>query len=202
MADFNADILYANRITCGALEMPAVDAPGGYVVATDGVGHLGLVPSSGGPSTAPTSAYAEQSTTYTGNLLIGDHVKFTTAIYTLGMSISIDTTTPYTSAPNVASLGRVGLQGGQRYFLDAALTSVTFVDHVATVTLAWHDANTGAQVGSVVTMGGDGNSNPIVTNGHCRAYYNPGATTRVELRIVANNGLISINHASVRVDTL
>ena len=49
------------------------------------------------------------------NLGTNDHVKFNTITSSYGDKISLDTTTAYTSAINVASIGRFSLKAGSRY---------------------------------------------------------------------------------------
>jgi collagen type VII alpha len=71
-----------------------------------------------------TTSYlkATLGTSQTTNLTAGtDHIKFDTVQTNFGSDITLDTATAYTSAQNVASLGRFTLKAGKTYRLTASL---------------------------------------------------------------------------------
>jgi hypothetical protein len=60
------------------------------------------------------------------NLGTNDHVKFNTITSSYGDKIILDTTTSYTNAINVASIGRFRLKGGSRYKVNFQLLRMDF----------------------------------------------------------------------------
>jgi hypothetical protein len=60
------------------------------------------------------------------NLGSNDHVKFNTITSSYGDKIILDTTTSYTNAINVASIGRFRLKGGSRYKVNFQLLRMDF----------------------------------------------------------------------------
>lgn len=179
----------------GALTYPSVDATSGYVLMTNGAGVLSLQDVS---SAGESAAMAEVTALYNTNLSAGDHVKFTTIGYALGADITVDTTTTYTTTANVASLGRITVAGGKKWLCAVDIASFKFNLHNSTFTMQWFNADANTAIGSPIVVNGDGGANPDQCRAHLRAYFTPPsspATVRIEVRITAATGLLSITRA-------
>ena len=122
---------------------------------------------------------ADQST----NLNAGDHVKFDSVARSSGSSITLDTSTAYTSTANVDSIGRFTLQGGKTYRLTAITNVVIFDDATGNVDISWYDADSGTSLSdlgslrSYTSTFNEGKS-PVV-----QTIYTPSVDTRIEVRL-------------------
>jgi hypothetical protein len=192
-----------NGLINGAVTFPTTDGTSGQVVTTNGAGVLSLqtIP----PGSGQSSAFAEVIALYSTNIGVGDHIKFNTVGYALGGNITVDTTTTYTSAANVASLGRATVAGGKTYMLTGTIPSVTFSSHLGSLTLQWFNADTTTAIGNSFVFNGDGAISPQFCTIIAKSYYAPPAspaTVRIELKITAVSGLNSISRAYLEIDTV
>jgi hypothetical protein len=182
----------------GALTYPSVDSTAGFIMQTNGAGIISFV----NPSATQdiSQIFAELTTSYTSNVAAGDHIKFTTAGFTIGSDITIDLTTTYTNVAAVASLGRITVAGGKAYLLEGRITSFIESSHLGTMTLQWFNSDANTAIGNPLTYSGDGALAPQICFPDLKAYFNPPAspaTVRVELRITANTGITTFVRGDV-----
>jgi hypothetical protein len=129
--------------------------------------------------------------TNTTNITSTDHVKYNTVLLQLGTSITLDISTPYTSALNVNSLGRFLLQPGKTYELEGDIGDVG--GGAGYAIYKWYNADTG-----VVINDGTGGSNIVGANlsntdegrNLAKTTFTPTIATRVELRITNFTSLL------------
>lgn len=124
---------------------------------------------------------------YSTNIAGNDHIKFATNIFTRGTGITLDRTTTYTTATNVASLGRITLVANKTYKL-TGYVAVSFSSTTGSfLTTRWWNADTNATIGIQNTWYGGG----VLGNSGTEtiSYFTPTVTTRIELRI---NGIASV----------
>jgi hypothetical protein len=127
---------------------------------------------------------AQELADQTTNIAANDHIKFDTNQASSGGSISLDTSTTYTTTAAVASVGRFTLIGGKTYLLRGTLPSVDFSTTSGTVTYQWWDATNSTALGSsavISTHAISGNG----TGGYAEAVVTPASDILVELRIIA-----------------
>jgi hypothetical protein len=138
------------------------------------------------------SAMAQQAVYYTSNIANGEHIKLDTQGYSSTSNIVINTTTPYTSAVNVNSLGRVTLNGNKAYLLKCETSCQTM--RSAVLSLSWFNADTNTAIGVQKTFS-NGNNN--INSPGCIAYFAPSVPTRVEVRIVNVRNVSRITSVNV-----
>ena len=134
----------------------------------------------GGGGTDKEILYGYVTANYAGNLTTSDHIKFNAVGFEKSSgSITLDTTSPYSSGRGTSSVGRITLQPNKTYKLTGSMNNAEGNDQY--VAAAWYnsDANTrilypvGAPTGGVDRAPGGG----VV------AYFTPNIVTRIELRI-------------------
>jgi hypothetical protein len=115
-------------------------------------------------------------------LSTGDHVAYDQINYTENVgNIVLDTTTGYTGANNVASVGRFTLKAGYTYAMRASVAA-TFTTIGAALAVSWVNSDTGAVIGNTMqannfNQGLNQNNNAIVDT-----IFKPTVDTRVEVR--------------------
>jgi hypothetical protein len=144
--------------------------------------------------------YATEQTT---NLGAGDHVIFNGEYNSAGGSnISLDTSTPYTTTPGAASVGRITLAEGHLFKLVANANQVSGVGNIY---FQWWYTNSdnvgGVNVGNGTRLD-DGTFSPdFASHGDCVAYIytnsGSGGAVLAELRIMENSGMTSIGENAV-----
>jgi hypothetical protein len=120
----------------------------------------------------------------TTNIAAGDHAKFDQVLTTGG--VTLDTTTAYTSAPNVASLGRFTLKAGKTYKLAGHLGDIVYSPNTTNfVAYRLFNSDASISLGGQVTVSSDftSGSNYDGSGGTADAIFTPSVDTRVELRI-------------------
>jgi hypothetical protein len=131
------------------------------------------------------NAFVGQTTT---NLAPGtDHVKFATVNANSGNGITLDTTSPYSSAVNTASLGRFTVKAGITARLAGNLGDISYTSGPANyVTFRWFNSDTNTAVGEQTTVNSDfGGGGYDGGGGFAVAIVSPTVDTRYELRIAA-----------------
>lgn len=126
---------------------------------------------------------AAQST----NRLTGDHFKFDSVEFSQGGAISLDTTTAYTSAANVASLGRFTLQPGATYKLSGHVGVIIAVGG-SSIVHGWYDSDSSVLIGPESQSVTANNGNSFAPDGTITAIFTPTVATRVELRLTLVSG--------------
>ncbi len=128
---------------------------------------------------------ASMSTNQLADLLAGDHIKFDVVVASNGSDITLDTATAYTSADNVASVGRFTLAAGHVYQMDFVTVASTYSGTTGSGVFAFVNADTGAAVSPAALHLPSTGGAQSWYNGNVRGFFRPDAgATRVEVRIV------------------
>jgi hypothetical protein len=127
--------------------------------------------------------------TYSANLGVGDHIKFSN-VYTFGGSdITLDGSTAYTTTLNVASVGRITLKAGKTYSLWGSINNAISPSYGA---YKWVNSDSGA----ILSLVSGGAAPSSVLNRHpgvgAFCFFTPSVDTRVELQLTYG-GLTSVN---------
>lgn len=160
----------------------------------------GTVWSSVGTGTNVVAGYAyvrSSGSQISTNLASTDHVQFTVAMNVVGGDITSDTTTAYTNANGVNSLGRFLLKANRTYELEGSIGDATFSGSANSwVSYSWFNADTGVAINLasqcfVYNTGASGAfSFPSNTSAStiAQSIFSPTVDTRVELRITNSSG--------------
>lgn len=136
----------------------------------------GFIPSSG--------QTVDYSAAYLGTsqaaMVVNDHIKFDSV--TSG-NIPLDASTTYSTALNVASIGRFTLTAGKTYRLEASAPQITTTVAAADAQIAWYNADSGVQLGTAGIVYGQAN-NTIQTSNYVSTVFTPSLNTRVEVRVL------------------
>ena len=126
----------------------------------------------------------------------GDHARFNTVQNSTGGDITLDTSSAYSSANNVDSVGRFTLKAGKTYRLTGTIGDIKYNGSSTSnfVEYAWVNADTGVVINNSGTTinsdwnGGeyDGSMAPSFTT------FSPSVDTRVVLRITSHSSLDEI----------
>jgi len=183
--------LTAADLVVGVLAYPSVDGLAGSVLTSDGSGALTLQPL---PQHTDSMVYGMLNSVQAAPV-VGDHIKFANVMFTNGALVNLDTTTAYSSAANVASMGRFTLTSGHTYKLEAELTNFVFNKHTGSVTLQWYDSDGNSALSQPIVVNGIGGATGAINygHGHINAFITTVADTRVELRVTAASELVSFN---------
>lgn len=128
--------------------------------------------------------------TQSTNIAVGDHVKFDNSAFTRGTAITLDTSSTYSNAANIASIGRVTLAAGKTYKLTAVACTASFSSTSAYLGLKWYNNTASTFLGTVNTWWGS--SFTYTSGGTAAAYITTTVSTRVELRINAVSNLTQL----------
>jgi hypothetical protein len=126
----------------------------------------------------------------------GDHLKFNSVVASSGTSITLDTTTGYTNAANVASVGRFTLTANNTYRIDFNPTYIDLGGTGGYVVLALWDADASAQIGNRSFYYAATGTSHIAGSGIFTTIYTPGSDKRVEVRIIEVNSPFSATDVS------
>lgn len=129
------------------------------------------------------------SSTYSTNVAVGDHIKFDGTVFTKGNNISLDTSSAYSNSNNSASIGRITLAAGKTYKLTGSINNVVSANYNA---MRWYNSDTGAALGVQSGMSSPVSTTDRVPSAGFIAYITTSVATRVELRITWN-ALSSVN---------
>lgn len=121
--------------------------------------------------------------TYSTNVSVGDHIKFDGVAFVRGSNISLDTSSSYTAAPDVASVGRITLAAGKTYKLTGSINNVVSTNYNA---MRWYNSDTNTALGVVSGMSSPVSTTDRVPSAGFIAYITTSVSTRVELRIIWN----------------
>jgi hypothetical protein len=137
---------------------------------------------------------ATLNVTQNANVAQDDHVKFDLVQQSFGSDITLDTSTSYTSAVNVASVGRFTLRGGKTYRLSG--TSGTILGTNGYFVLGWHNVNTNTEInaraGRQFVYSAQASLQNAFSPSAADTIFSPAVDTRVELRIYSNSGITTI----------
>jgi hypothetical protein len=181
--------LTAAGLVVGVLSYPAVDSVAGSILTSDGAGNLTLaLPSANSQSMVYGMLNASQATP-----VVGDHVSFAVELFSKGTLVTLDSTTAYTSAPNVDSMGRYTLASGFSYILEAQVTNLVLNKHTGSVTFQWYNSDTSAVLGQPITVNGSGGATGAIKYGfgNIKAFITTTASSRVELRVMSVADVVS-----------
>ncbi len=134
---------------------------------------------------------AHMQTNQTANMASNDHVKFDTVNASAGGSVTLDTTTTYTSAAG-ASVGRFTLAAGKTYRLSGSLQYAAWSNCCSVnATFRWYDVTNSNQFGSagVIIPGTYDQTNG--QNPNAEAIITPASTIIVEMRLTGVAGTLS-----------
>lgn len=126
---------------------------------------------------------------------IADHADFTNIQATAGTDITLDTTTTYTTAANIASRGRISLRAGKTYRLTGTIGDVGYLSASPNnyVAYTWWNVTTNTQIGTNATISSDYSSGLYDGNGGtCDVIFSPTVNTLVELRVVVQSNCNNI----------
>jgi len=143
----NTGLLTVTSLKAANLNYPTADGVYGSVLTTDGAGNLTFMTD----NDVKATTFGIMTTTQTGPIA-GDHVKFDTVQFVSGTGVTLDTTTTYTTSPNVASIGRVSLAANQTYKLTANVTQFKLNLHNGNFVIQWYNADTNVGFGTPVTI--------------------------------------------------
>jgi len=90
---------------------------------------------------------AYTSSDQTTNLAVGDHIKLNTVLGSSGSSISLDTTTGYTTTTGAASVGRFTLAANKTYMLYANITCSIYSASSGSIWCMWYNVTSGGSGG-------------------------------------------------------
>jgi hypothetical protein len=186
-----AGIVTTTGLVNGSLTYPATDALANAILKTNGAGILTLV--------NQKFCVGSLTTTQSTNISTGDHVKFNSVLFNSG-NISLDTSTTYTNAANVASIGRITLTSGFTYLMIASLDGCTvsnFGNYNAIFQL--YNSDTTTAVGTVVNSTGGAGSTGTISSMSSTAIVTPASTTRYEFRITNSLNFTNITSACVKI---
>ena len=127
--------------------------------------------------------YAQTQTNQTSNLASGDHVKFDTVVTSSGSSVTLDTTTAYTTTGSNASVGRFTLQSGKTYRLSAAIPWT----NGSILRLQWYDTTKSANISQWLNV-----ETSAANSGNAGAIFTATVETVAELRVNSNTGVTAI----------
>ena len=134
--------------------------------------------------------YVQLAGAQTSNVAAGDHVKFDTVVESSGTSVTLDTSTTYTTTAGAASIGRFTLKGGKTYRLDAG---IPWADDTES-RFKWFDATNSADIsGSTIHVETSSTSTGV---GCGCAIFTATSDTLVELRVTANDGVAQFGHTT------
>jgi hypothetical protein len=127
--------------------------------------------------------YGYVGSNYISNVSVGDHIKFDSNSFSRGSNIVLDGSSTYTTATNVASIGRITLLAGYTYKLMGSINNIVSANFNTT---RWYNADTNSALGLA-----SGVPSPISTTDRAPsagtiAFFTPSVNTRVELRITFN----------------
>jgi len=111
----------------------------------------------------------------------GQHVKFDSALYTKGTSISLDVSTPYNNSANTASIGRITLAAGKTYKLIATVSRAYLTTPSGYFVLKWYNSDASTFIGVANTWWGSVYTE--TSGGAVMAMITTTVATRVELHI-------------------
>jgi hypothetical protein len=115
----------------------------------------------------------------------GDHIRYNTVLHQAGTKITLDTSSAYTTALNVPSIGRITLNPG-RYHIKAILQEMT--DGAVTgYELVWTLYNSDAGTALTILVGASGGPRVLL---HDETVVNIAVTTRIEFRATVNTVLV------------
>jgi hypothetical protein len=132
------------------------------------------------------------STNQVTNLSAGDHLKFDLTGFIIGNSISLDSTTAYTSASG-ASIGRITLQPNKTYEISAAFrpTFTAATDSVsAQIT---NDSGVSNPLGSRMVISPLTSTSLVYNQTVATAIVAPSVATRYELRLLTSTGVTTLD---------
>jgi len=130
-----------------------------------------------------------------------DHIKFDVVTTSSGSFITLDTSTTYTKANAVASIGRFTLAGGHCYQLSYSVSEVVFSNSNSVAVFGWVEAETGTLVNpvGVAVAVTTGTSNQWST--FAQAIVCPAANTRYDVRLTsAPTNLSQVGNSGTTVD--
>ncbi len=183
----------------GELAYPRINAASGTVITNDGGGVLTLQPLPLFPL-----FLAQMTVNQSTNVGSGDHVKFDTVLRnpsTTSSLVSLDTTTPYTTASNVASIGRLTLQGGHTYHLRMVVDTSNFNNATSSLTMQLFNSDGNVALGQAQTVAravGSSSNSALM----CTTTVTVATPTRFEMRLSSVVALQSISAATCEVIVL
>jgi hypothetical protein len=183
-------------LTVGAISYPSVDGTNGQMIVTDGSGTLSFI----SPS-VPECLVAELNIAQNTNIGDGDHIKFDNVQFSSGSSISLDTTTPYTTTPNVPSIGRFTLLPNITYRIKLTIPKVVINRQTSFVVFSLYDSTNDAILGKSVEIRGVGQlqGNIVMASGNSIFHFTPSVSTLLHVEIINQSGLIEISNAYIEI---
>jgi len=127
-------------------------------------------------------------------LVSGEYVKFNSVGFSQGTNITLDTTSNYSTATNVPSIGRITLKANKLYFLKANLNNIELkyndaAQNTSAFILAqWYNVDTGTQIGNTALNISSTFANTWTSGSDLSAYFKPTVDTRIAVRLVLNGG--------------
>lgn len=179
LAAYNSgSIVVANPLSMNSNNITGLANP---VNNQDAATKLYVDNNSGGVAQSIMHGYV--NTGYTDAINVNDHFKFNGVAFVRGSSISLDSSSAYTTTTGVASIGRITLAAGKTYKLTASLNNVVSANYNAT---RWYNADNGAALGLVSGAPSPISTTDRVPSAGTVAYITTSVSTRVELRITWN----------------
>lgn len=187
------DYYYVSSTTAGALTStePVTGFSNPILLATSATAGVVLPYRPSGVGVAAMSYLTGRVITnnYATNIANGDHIKFDAVMDQAGSDIGLDTTTPYTNATGVASLGRITLAGGKVYELTQQVFAAGSGGYMF---LAWYNSDTNTLIDQGFFLTTDNAASTNTTTSSKSTIFAPAIQTRVELRIYSISGITTI----------
>lgn len=197
--DLNLTTLRTSRLNYNGLNFPVDGQEGQVLTVTDGK------TASWKYNVAGLEFTLGRASSYSDDLGVGDHIKFDTVIVIKGTDFVLDNSTPYTTATNVPSLGRISLKANKNYLLKCVIDAVQVQSHSTLFSISWYDSDSETALGNEYFFNGIGTSSNPHYNGVPTLYadYCPSNDTKVEVRIMSlNNSIISLDSATFEISVI
>lgn len=182
------DAYIGNPLTGNLYKLPSNDGTANQVMTTNGSGSVSF--KNKYLSLFIANAIGASVTT-------NDHVRFTTPGYVVGSSITVDTSSSYTTILNVPSLGRITLQPGT-YKVSASVLEIGTSGNNAVIEAALRNADTGTYFTGTGSFG-SGTDRYLL---HDKTVVTVGSPTRIEFTFVFASALVSYGKAVIEIEQL
>ncbi len=179
----------AATTTTYTLTMPSGQGSAGTVLTNNGSGTLSWGAGGGGGGGSTDYMVGNLSATVFSNVSVGDHAQFNQAYQSSNgtattTNITLDTTSPYSSGTNTASVGRITLKANLTYTIMGIIKSLAGVDYYG---YSWYNSDTDVRIGTrgegfaSTSQAASTSSNPS----YCTL--TPSVDTRIELRLTESS---------------
>lgn len=141
------------------------------------------------------------SSVTTPSTQIQHHIAFSIVNASVGSDITLDTSTAYRITDNSDSTGRFTLAANKTYLLRAHLGQTVFASTNCYGAFGWFNSDTGEPIGSgTIIVTSTWSPSNTVGAGSFEAVFSPSTSTRVEVRIWAENCMTQLVEVGAQAD--